>query len=278
MCELSCKAYAKGLSSENLIAGFRKTGIYPTDKDAIDKVHLIPADIFRSDPTNEPEEDTTDERECEPPQSPVEPVLPLNTNSPQDNETTEKVNETNCVERDREHSININIEFFENKLQTLKKVKSGKKKARRSVSNIVSGKPITEDNIHRMVKDYESTRKQPLKKKQPAIKGDKNKSKCIRKQKVVSVPLSPQPGPSNTNMRTPDLQSDSEMEIVESEKCCVCKKFTPDEVRDAVSLIFVKWAQCDRCEKWVHLVYCTPVKVIRRSDNFVCPHCQCLEE
>jgi hypothetical protein len=35
----------------------------------------------------------------------------------------------------------------------------------------------------------------------------------------------------------------------------VCKKFTPEELRKSISLVFAKWAQCDRCSYWVHLVF-----------------------
>ena len=62
-------------------------------------------------------------------------------------------------------------------------------------------------------------------------------------------------------------------ESEDEEKCCVCNKFTPQAVRDCVSIVFTKWAQCDDCNRWVHLKYCTPVKVLRRGDVFHCPEC-----
>ena len=70
-----------------------------------------------------------------------------------------------------------------------------------------------------------------------------------------------------------EVKSQSESEITEEEKCCVFGKFVPDPVRECVSLIFTKWAQCDRCEHWVHLIYCSSVRVVRRGDSFYCVHC-----
>ena len=79
--------------------------------------------------------------------------------------------------------------------------------------------------------------------------------------------------PINQNDYVDDSQYSGESEIEESELCCVCKKFTPEELRKSISLVFAKWAQCDRCSHWVHLVYCTTQRVIRRGDEFVCMHC-----
>ena len=47
VCELACKAYTRALSVENLQAAFRRTWIFPVDKDAIADEYLIPAEIFQ---------------------------------------------------------------------------------------------------------------------------------------------------------------------------------------------------------------------------------------
>ncbi|CAC5373549.1 unnamed protein product [Mytilus coruscus] len=71
-----------------------------------------------------------------------------------------------------------------------------------------------------------------------------------------------------------DSESESESEIREDEKFCVCKKFVPEQVRQSSSLIFTKSAQCEKCERWVHLIYCTKVRVIRRGHSFMCVFCE----
>jgi hypothetical protein len=38
------------------------------------------------------------------------------------------------------------------------------------------------------------------------------------------------------------------VQIRDDEKCCVCKLFTPKEVRESPCLIFTKWLQCDQCK------------------------------
>ena len=49
-----------------------------------------------------------------------------------------------------------------------------------------------------------------------------------------------EPGPSHINLATTDDDSDMDVEITDADKCCVYKKFTPDEVRHSVSVIFTK--------------------------------------
>jgi len=51
----------------------------------------------------------------------------------------------------------------------------------------------------------------------------------------------------------------------------VCGKFQPDAVRNSVSLIIVKWVQCDKCE---HLMFCTDVRVVRTGSECLCVHCK----
>ena len=60
----------------------------------------------------------------------------------------------------------------------------------------------------------------------------------------------------------------------DDEKCCVCKLFTPKEIRESPCLIFTKWLQCDQYKHWVHLVYSTEKRVIRKRDVFLCPYCK----
>ncbi|KAH3805552.1 hypothetical protein DPMN_133856 [Dreissena polymorpha] len=48
----------------------------------------------------------------------------------------------------------------------------------------------------------------------------------------------------------------SEEDITDSEKCIVCKKFSPD-LSKRPYIVIVKWGQCDKCSGWVHLSFCT---------------------
>ena len=56
-----------------------------------------------------------------------------------------------------------------------------------------------------------------------------------------------EPGPSHINFAydSTNVESHMESEILDDEKCCVYDKFTPDEVRLSISVIFTKWVKCD---------------------------------
>ena len=91
----------------------------------------------------------------------------------------------------------------------------------------------------------------------------------------------PQPGTSGTSKRGKALESLSEdsegiltdEDIGEEEKCCVCKKWEPDEIRGSAYIAFVSWGKCDFCLHWTHLKTFTEIRVIRRDSVFRCPHC-----
>ena len=106
-------------------------------------------------------------------------------------------------------------------------------------------------------------------------KKGKGKGSKAKKCKVARN-IENEPGPLHINLANESsTDDDSETEITDEEKCCVCKKFTPDEVRLRVSVIFTTWVKCDNigCAHWTHLKYCTNKTVIRRGDIFYCEHC-----
>ena len=78
---------------------------------------------------------------------------------------------------------------------------------------------------------------------------------------------------TNSTSKQDDSSDSEESDEMDREICAVCRKFYPDEfVASGFKKTFL-WAQCDACDRWVHLRYCTPVKVLRRGDNFKCPLC-----
>jgi hypothetical protein len=98
--------------------------------------------------------------------------------------------------------------------------------------------------------------------KKPAVKAA---SSCTPRSK------SPVPGPSAYYIDNSDSVSESEDE---SSNCCVCGKYSPPALQKCTSLVIVKWAQCDKCQHWTHLTFCTDIRVVRRYGEFLCPHCQ----
>ncbi|KAH3815081.1 hypothetical protein DPMN_143600 [Dreissena polymorpha] len=63
-------------------------------------------------------------------------------------------------------------------------------------------------------------------------------------------------------------------ELDDTVPCCVCKQITPPDLSLHQHLKIVNWAQCDICDGWVHLAFCTTVRVVRRHSDFVCPKCE----
>ena len=106
ICELACKAYTRALSAENLQAAFRRTSIFPLDKDAIAKEFLIPSEVFIADNSVEAVDDDVDNDS----DATVEGGVFVETKN-----VDIGVNET------------YNETFFKNKENELKRIKSNKK-------------------------------------------------------------------------------------------------------------------------------------------------------
>ena len=200
-------------------------------------------------------------------------------------------------------------DFFGVRIETVRKVKSERKGVKRNtLSKIVSGKAVTEkevaDEVRKHVSEQngkkgsrrskkgsegENVEKDSISSESKVNKGKgkacgKGKGKACRKGKSKAVKSkvskkndfdSQKPGPSAFYISDSDMETDSESEIKEEDKCCVCKKFTPDDVRNSVQLMFTNWVQCTcgTCNHWVHLGICTTVRVVRLGDTFNCIHC-----
>ena len=86
----------------------------------------------------------------------------------------------------------------------------------------------------------------------PKIKVPNTKS-CVETETVHAGPSGLQIVPVSES----ESESETASEIAEEEKCCVCHKFTPEELKQCVSLVITKWAKCDvpLCQHWTHLIY-----------------------
>ena len=63
---------------------------------------------------------------------------------------------------------------------------------------------------------------------------------------------------------------------LEEVKCCVCKQFTPQQIRLRLGFEITSWVQRSNqdCKHWTHLKYCTGLRAIRRGTTFYCIHCK----
>jgi len=53
ICQLACHVYTRALSSENLQSGFRRTGMFPLNKEIIPLQSLAPSTVFRQELSEE---------------------------------------------------------------------------------------------------------------------------------------------------------------------------------------------------------------------------------
>ena len=91
---------------------------------------------------------------------------------------------------------------------------------------------------------------------------------------IPTITYSPKPSTSGINILQAEDSGDSEIEEEEEEKCCVCRCFSPPAAKGRPYLVIVKWAQCDKCDHWVHLEFCSTKKFVRRHGAFLCCHCE----
>jgi hypothetical protein len=230
VCKIACKVYAATLSPSNIQAAFKKCGIYPYNPTVISDSLVAPSLSFTATSSDAPQKPTSDD--------------------------------------DKENEQSKEREFLECKGgQILQNVKTAK--VRKTLSKVVAGKPITDDNVLQQIKTHIESQSSGSKRKSStplststAVPGPSNivtKKKKAQPKKAAPVQL--------------DSSSDSDSDAADDERCSVCNRFYPKEMSSLNYLKIVSWGKCDKCSSWVHLQFCTNVKVIRRGDKFLCPGC-----
>ncbi|XP_053391184.1 uncharacterized protein LOC128554006 [Mercenaria mercenaria] len=252
---LGSSSYVKGLSNSNLRSAFEKTGIYPFNPSAISDDQFAPS-------------------------KPYSDELKL-TETQESTANCQHGNENTCREFFRAAE-----EFVEKK-----KVTYNSKKHNKGISGVVAGKEITNHNIVNEIAEIQKSKpnkqKQKMSKSLRASSSEPKKRMTSKvpsvsehverkKRKLDSAASSQKPGPSGCQIiPVSDSESDlsAEEEMSADDLCCVCKQFQPKEMKNCVSLVFVKWAKCDveDCPHWTHLKFCCNTSVIRLNDTFYCP-------
>ena len=142
-------------------------------------------------------------------------------------------------------------------------------KKRNTLSRVVGGTAITEDAIVKQIK----THNEKYAPKSKVQRKCENKENNLRPSTSgVVAKSSARCKPKKTDLPAEDNSDSSDNDIADSEKCSVCNRYSPD-TRNFPYIMIVKWGQCDLCKGWVHLIFCSPVRVIRRGDTFKCPSC-----
>ena len=240
---LACKAYLKATTPQTVQNAFKKTGVYPLKQDAIPEEALYTAEVFRE-------------------KNPVEKVKVLKGGR----EEVQK--------------------FIDNKVETLLKIdqKTDDKKEEGVKRPAPGGKAITEgdfcERLELYVNEQQKTKSKTSAKRklsygrgstdsqQPSTSGVNTNSKKRKQQEKKKVASRTSNGPNNS-----DSENEDDVVTNESDNCCVCKRFSPPNLADLPYLKIVSWAQCDKCGHWVHLSFCTSVRVVRKNTEFHCIHC-----
>ncbi|CAG2196037.1 unnamed protein product [Mytilus edulis] len=300
ICELACKAYQKALCPENLQSAFRKTGIYPLDKTVINQDQLKPSEVFTRNEECKETTETTDEPKTDEIQMQEVELVEVDMNREVTEAVESAVTVTDVVEDMQDHDTDV-PHFFAERINKLKKMKSeNDKKERKTLGKIVSGMPITESEVAEKVKQHVENQGKNKPSNQSCKKTGKQNKKntSTSASSLTSGPSHTKLGPSNiTNKPGPshkspkpgpsriyiddsmDFSDTDDEDIPEVELCCVCKQFTPKQIRLGVGVELTKWVQCDnyRCKHWTHLKYCTELRAVRRNTKFYCMHCKDME-
>jgi hypothetical protein len=228
MCKLACETYTLALSAVNLQSAFRKTGIYPVDRNVIISFSVLPAEVFQSSVTNEGDNING-----------VNSDVAINIDESGD----ACLNAGICTSSGGHDNINLSQQsdtfekspssFLNDKLNKMCAVKceSSHKHVRNCSSKITSGHAITESPVQKKLVNHFSkgsssskgkSAKKSVKRVNKKTQNKSSKSKKVQTQKCKNVNDSPQSSTSHTYVD--DSQSSGESEIEESELCCVCKE------------------------------------------------------
>jgi len=182
-----------------------------------------------------------------------------------------EINDGNCTD------INSTSDsFFKKRRPNVTKSKQ-QRKERRCISKVVGGKAITESETAEKVKAHvESVKKGKSSAKKSTSTSTATKSsfkppfkqvpstapttstrsltpsvgeKSLKRKRTTyrscSTSGTPKPGPSGKQIYVvSDTPSDSQTDSDDEEKCCVCNKFQPEELRNCASIVFTKWGEC----------------------------------
>ena len=235
ICRIICAVYYKAFSSNNLISAFRKTGIMPLNKSAISDFQLAPH----------------------------KGVTPKNV-------MNENLTPTTVVmENQRERSSEKVAKLLNTKIPVPLETPNVSKRRKASVRGNLMDKFTTTDITDKQTSPdiQEASTSKENSKIRP--KQNSGSSQKIKKRKNTGKEnlTSPKKQILNKDESSPEESED------EDEKCTVCGLWTPIQVRNSTSIVFVKWAKCDNCGQWCHLRFCTQVTVVRCSGEFICPKC-----
>jgi hypothetical protein len=238
MTEIACKAYLHAMTPANIISAFKKTGIHPLNKEAINSTKLFPSEVFRDN-------------------TPLQKIAALKSGKESVDKYLQMKAEGTADAPFKECGCRCTCQGAEP--TRIKKPKA-------------SGREITTPEYLEAISVYiqEKENKQPNKNRNTS-------SKPTAAKKLITSPELSSPKPSTSGLNQKDAASpmltDNEESDDESGVCCVCNQFSPPNLHTRPYLKLVNWGYCDKCSHCVHLQFCHEKHVLRRHDTFLCPHC-----
>lgn len=260
ICELICKAYSKVNTPSNLIAAFRRTGVCPLNKNVVSSSMLAPSIATNPQASNKSKEKDVAEF--------------LQDHLPKPAEKEQKRRKTK-YEGFGGKAITEDDTFEELQKRTKpKKFTIPTKKAPATpltpAPEVPSSPPAASTPPHVILNFMIHS---PAKVQQLSPPMDLSPESEIKLFIGRSPPQSPQPGPSHINLLSPNASFEESLEDDDG-ICCVCSQRAPEAFKKQSSLGILNWAQCDKCNHWVHLKYCTKEISIAHNEAFMCPCCK----
>lgn len=223
------------MSYKNVTTAFQKVGIFPLNKKCIPVEKTFPAEPFRE-------------------KKAVEKVKAIKRGK----EEVEKF----LMDRVAE----MQVENTKVQVAKTKGKEDDGKVSTKTRKPTAGGREITEEEFRVQLNEYEEEKKS----NEQGKDSSRGKGKKLVKRKIT---LSPKPSTSGMCKKSKAEEikcldsengdSDTDIEYDDSEKCCVCGRFSPKELRETAAFELVKWAKCTQCDHWVHLKYCTTIRCVR---------------
>ena len=258
ICHLTAKAYSTALNPRNIIAGFKRTGVFPFNPSVIAEDNLNPSLAVNQSTDGRALIDITG----------IEGFLAKRV--PVCGKPTVKRSQTVVMGgqplTEGPAVAQIKQMAQRKKAQPAKNAAKVPQPTKAARSKKSTGQPIADGQVEVQSRQITPKRRAARTTTTTTPKKPRSDRALASTSTGIRAPSSP--------IHTSDTQDEN---IPDQEVCCVCKKQTPPTMNMSIISI-VQWAQCDRrdeprrrCHHWVH--HCTSVRQVSYNERFWCPCC-----
>ena len=236
---LIASAYRSSMTVNNIMAAFRKTGIFPFNPDVVlSQLNICPTVSSTAKPSNRKERKDT---------RVVRVLL---------SEKVQKIENANAEKKvivrksviPRQGAAITEDQFFEEAMK------------RNNKPPTKSSESIT---VQKKLGDKENELNPGKSGKGHLTNSHRGKGPAKSKKRKIEL---------SEDFNDDDDNTD-ELFVVDNVPCCICgERYAPTAPKG--DLVIFDWGQCDVCSGWVHLKYCSKVRSLAPSDPFLCSKCQ----